>query len=124
YKLTSELSFSVDKIYREQRLQSLSGGEKIKIQLIKILMQDPDLLLLDEPSNDLDLQTVKWLEDFISKSPLAIIYVSHDEELLRKTATKIVHLELLHQRTKPRATVASLGYADYIEQRQNKFEHQ
>lgn len=124
YKLTSELSFSVDKIHSEQRLQSLSGGEKIKIQLIKILMQDPDLLLLDEPSNDLDLQTVKWLEDFISKSPLAIIYVSHDEELLRKTATKIVHLELLHQRTKPRATVASLGYADYIEQRQNKFEHQ
>ena len=124
YKLASVLGFSVEKMHSEQRLESLSGGEKIKVQLIKILMQYPDLLLLDEPSNDLDLRTVKWLEDFISKSPLAIVYVSHDEELLRKTATKIIHLELLHQRTKPRATVANLGYADYIEQRQNIFEHQ
>lgn len=124
YKLASELGFSVERIHSEQRLASLSGGEKIKVQLIKLLMQDPDLLLLDEPSNDLDLQTLKWLESFISKSPLAIIYVSHDEELLRKTATKIIHLELLHQRKKPRATVANLGYADYIEQRQNTFKHQ
>lgn len=124
YKLASDLSFSVEKMHSEQQLESLSGGEKIKVQLIKLLMQDPDLLLLDEPSNDLDLQTVKWLEAFISKSPLAIVYVSHDEELLRKTATKVIHLELLHQRTKPRAAVASLGYADYIEQRHNTFEHQ
>ena len=124
YKWASELGFSVDKMHSDQPLESLSGGEKIKIQLIKILMQEPDLLLLDEPSNDLDLQTLEWLEGFISKSPLAIVYVSHDEALLRKTATKIVHLELLHQRSMPRATVASLGYADYIEQRQNTFEHQ
>lgn len=124
YKLASELDFSVNKMHSEQPVQSLSGGEKIKIQLIKILMQNPDLLLLDEPSNDLDLQTVQWLEKFIANSSLAIIYVSHDEELLRKTATKIIHLELLHQRTKPRATVAHLAYEEYIEQRQSRFQHE
>lgn len=123
YKVAGELSFPVDRIHSEQRLQTLSGGEKIKVQLIKLLMQDPDLVLLDEPTNDLDLQTVRWLENFIKKSPLTIVYVSHDEELLENTATKIIHLELLHQRTKPRATVANLPYADYIEQREKRFQH-
>lgn len=124
YKLASELNFSVDKMHSPQIMQSLSGGEKIKVQLIKILMQDPDLLLLDEPTNDLDLNTMLWLENFIVGSPLTIVYVSHDEEFLKKTATKIIHLELLHQRTKPRATVENLRYIDYIEQRESKFQHE
>lgn len=124
YKIAGELNFPKDKIHSDQLLNSLSGGEKIKIQLIKLLIQEPDLLLLDEPTNDLDLQTVKWLEDFIAKSPLTIVFVSHDEMLLEKAATKIIHLELLHQRSQPRATVANLSYSDYIEQRQDKFEQQ
>jgi len=124
YKYAAELSFPNEKINSNQLLKTLSGGEKIKIQLLKLLMQDPDLLLLDEPTNDLDLHTVKWMEEFIKNSSLTIIYVSHDEELLSNTATKIIHLELLHQRTRPRSTVANLPYEEYTEQRQNKFIHQ
>ncbi|MEJ6951978.1 ATP-binding cassette domain-containing protein [Halanaerobiaceae bacterium ANBcell28] len=44
---------------------TLSGGEKIKLQLAKILLRKPDILLLEEPTNDIDLATLKWLENFI-----------------------------------------------------------
>lgn len=124
YKVAGELSFPQDKIHSNQLMSTLSGGEKIKIQLIKMLMQDPDLLLLDEPTNDLDSQTIHWLENFIINSSLTIVFVSHDETLLAKTATKVIHLELLQNRKTPRSTVANLPYKEYIEQRNKSFEHQ
>src|SRR5699024_1988749 len=82
YKVTGELSFTQDKIHSDQLMSTLLGGEKIKIQMVKMLMQDPDLLLLDEPTNDLDIQTIHWLENFIKNSSLTIVFVSHDETLL------------------------------------------
>lgn len=124
YKAAGELAFPPNKIHSDQLMGTLSGGEKIKIQLIKMLMQDPDLLLLDEPTNDLDIQTIEWLEDFIKNSPLTIVYISHDETLLSKTATKVIHLELLQHRQIPRATVANLPYKEYIAKREKSFEHQ
>ena len=68
YKVAGELSFPQDKIHSDQLMSTLSGGEKIKIQMVKMLMQDPDLLLLDEPTNDLDIQKIHWLENFIKNS--------------------------------------------------------
>lgn len=124
YKVAGELSFPQDKIHSDQLMSTLSGGEKIKIQLVKMLMQDPDLLLLDEPTNDLDIQTIHWLENFIKNSSLTIVFVSHDETLLTKAATKVIHLELLQHRKTPRSTVANLPYKEYIEQREKSFEHQ
>lgn len=94
YKIAGDVAFPQDKIHSNQRMNTLSGGEKIKIQLVKILMQDPDLLLLDEPTNDLDIQTIHWLENFIKNSSLTIVFVSYDETLLTKAATVYGNIEI------------------------------
>lgn len=107
-----------------QPMKSLSGGERIKLQLARILAQEPDVLLLDEPSNDLDLEALQWLEEFLISSPLAVLFVSHDETLLEKTANMVVHLEALRRKAAPRCTVSHVPYRDYVEARQAKFHHQ
>lgn len=124
YQTVTKMGFDPDRLTSSQLLRDLSGGEKVKIQLLKILAQNPDLLLLDEPSNDLDLQTVQWLEDFIKMSPLTILFISHDESLLKATATKVIQLELLRHKTIPVATVSSLSYEEYQNEKENKFETQ
>ncbi|MCP6347078.1 ATP-binding cassette domain-containing protein, partial [Klebsiella pneumoniae] len=68
YQLGNQLDFDVDRIYDQQLVGDLSGGERIKLQLIDLLMDEPDLLLMDEPSNDLDVETSLWLEKFIQQS--------------------------------------------------------
>lgn len=124
YQLVGQLGFDADRLTSSQLLGSLSGGEKIKVQLLKALSTDPDLLLLDEPSNDLDLDTVKWLEHFIKSTPLTIIFISHDESLLAATATKVIQIELLRHKTVPVATVSKLSYKEYIEQKEARYDHQ
>lgn len=124
YQLVGQLGFDADRLTSSQQLSSLSGGEKVKVQLLKALSTDPDLLLLDEPSNDLDLDTVQWLEHFIKSTPLTIIFISHDESLLAATATKVIQLELLQHKTIPVATVSNLSYKEYIEQKEAHYEQQ
>lgn len=108
----------------DQPMASLSGGEKIKLQLAVLLMEQPDVLLLDEPSNDLDLETLEWLEDFLQTCPQAVLYISHDETLLERTAEMVIHLELVQRKTMPRWTVTRLPYQDYVNQRLSKLAHQ
>lgn len=103
--------------YAEQRMGQLSGGEKVKIRMLRALCRKPDILLLDEPSNDLDLETLQWLEDFICGWKGGILYISHDETLLEHTANRILHLEQVRKKRKPRHTAAKQGYAEYVSER-------
>ena len=66
----------------ERVVHTLSGGEKVKVSILKLLLDEYDILLLDEPTNDLDIETLEWLEKFINETDKPIIYVSHDETLL------------------------------------------
>ena len=79
----------------EQTINTLSGGEKVKVSILKLLLNEYDILFLDEPTNDLDIETLEWLENFINNTNKPIIYISHDETLLSKTANIILHLELV-----------------------------
>lgn len=124
YQLVGPIGFEAERLTSSQKLVSLSGGEKIKIQLLKALATNPDLILLDEPSNDLDLPTIEWLEYFIQSTPLTVLYISHDEALLKATATKIIQLELLQQKSLPVSSVESLTYQEYIEQKQARYNQQ
>ena len=117
YNIASQLAFDPDRLTSTQILANLSGGERIKVQLIKILAKHPDLLLLDEPSNDLDLDAIYWLEHFIRSSSLTILFISHDEALLKQTASRILHIELLRHKTIPLTTVANLDYTTYVQLR-------
>ena len=103
---------------------TLSGGERVKLRLALLLLDAPDVLLLDEPSNDLDLRTLDWLEAFLLSCKVPVLYISHDEILLERTANAIIHLERLCRRTVPRCTVARMGYTQYVEQREAGFAHQ
>ncbi|MFS9438015.1 ATP-binding cassette domain-containing protein [Streptococcus sobrinus] len=120
YQLATTLHFDSQRFADvDQTVAQLSGGEKIKLQLLKLLAQQPDLLLLDEPSSDLDMETMNWLEKFIAESPLTIIFISHDETLLSKTATHIIHLEQVKKGNQARSTSKALDYKTYINQRQD-----
>lgn len=113
-----------DFYYLEQKIGSLSGGEKVKLQLMALLIEKPNVLLLDEPSNDIDIETLEWLEKFINNSSVPVIFVSHDETLIENTANVIIHIEQVRRKTVPRVTVARLSYADYISERSGRLEKQ
>jgi len=118
------LKLTVELFYSEQKMGELSGGEKIKLQLARLLLMQPDVLLLDEPSNDLDIASLHWLEEFINGAKLPVLYISHDETLLENTANKIVHLEQLKRKQECKYTVEKAGYRDYVDRRSSGFAHQ
>lgn len=108
----------------EQKINTLSGGEKVKISILKLLINEYDILFLDEPTNDLDIETLEWLETFINNTNKPIIYVSHDETLLSNTANMILHLEQIMKKTDCRHTLLKIDYDTYVEQRLRKIEKQ
>lgn len=118
------LHIPVALLYSEQRMDTLSGGEKIKVCMLRILCRKPDVLLLDEPSNDIDLKTLLWLEEFILDWKGPLLYISHDETLLERTANKIIHLEQIQRKKKARHTVKSLDYETYVKQRMGGLQKQ
>lgn len=104
-------------LFSQRKLSSFSGGEKVKIRIAKILFSRPTILLLDEPTNDLDLPSLQWMEGFIKDTPLPVLFVSHDETLLSRTANRIIHLEQIAKKKEAKFTIAGLGYEDYIQMR-------
>ena len=122
--LASRLGLPADVFYSEQTMGSFSGGERVKLQIARLMMGDPELLLLDEPTNDLDGDTIAWLTEFLKTCSLAVLFVSHDEMLLAKTATGIILLERLRRRQVPRASVQRQGYEEFVKSRADLFAHQ
>ena len=98
----------------QRPLGSFSGGERVKLRLARVLAAEPDVLLLDEPTNDLDLSALEWLEDFLLGCGKPALFVSHDEALLERCSTMVLHLELLRRKTLPRSTVSRLPYGEYV----------
>lgn len=123
-EIASKLHIPVEFFYGEQKMGTLSGGERVKAQMARLLIGQPTVLLLDEPSNDIDIDTLEWLEEFIKKTPQAVLFISHDETLIERTANMVIHLEQLCRKTKSRYTVANMKYEDYLKSRSMNFENQ
>jgi len=115
--ILSKMNLRDDFLECNQLMRTLSGGEKIKIQLAKIIYHKPDILFLDEPTNDLDIDTLEWLEEFLLDLETAVVFISHDETLLSRVANQIIHIEQLKKKTKPLIRKEALGYREYIEKR-------
>ena len=96
-----EMDVDVDKICnglgitRDQRLQlfdSLSGGEKTRVNLARLLLEKTDILLLDEPTNHLDLRSVEWLEGYIKAFKGTVLTISHDRYFLDRVADRVIEI--------------------------------
>jgi ATP-binding cassette, subfamily F, member 3 len=81
-----------DEEAQQRPLESFSGGWRMRVALAALLFSQPDLLLLDEPSNHLDLEAVLWLEDFLKSYPATILLVSHERDFLNNVVDHILHL--------------------------------
>ena len=117
YRLAEELHFDSDRFASDQEIGSLSGGEALKIQLIHEFAKPFEILFLDEPSNDLDIEMVDWLKKQIHKTRQTVIFISHDEDFLSQTANTIIHLRLVKHRKEAETLVEHLDYDSYSDQR-------
>ena len=100
--------------------EKLSGGEIAKKILTPIMSSDADLFILDEPTNNLDFDGLKMLENFINKSARAFLIVSHDRAFLDKIVTKIVEIDIITKSS----FIYEGNYSNYTEQRKAKIERQ
>jgi len=94
--MLSRFSLRPDAVFAD-----LSGGLRRKVMLARAVVSDPHLLLLDEPTNHLDIEAIAWLEQFLSAAAPALCFVTHDRSLLRRLATRIVHLDRGRARSFP-----------------------
>lgn len=123
-RLAKDFDVPNDFFYEDQRMGTLSGGEKVKAQLMRLLMTEPTVLLLDEPSNDIDIGMLEQLEKLIAGWPWIVLFISHDETLIERTANTVIHMERLRRKTVGRCGVAHMSYQEYREERLVKFENQ
>ncbi len=77
----------------EQKVSTLSGGQKKRLALANALLNKPDLLIMDEPTNHLDLDMIEWLENFFSKESITLFMVTHDRYFLERVCNEMVELE-------------------------------
>jgi ATP-binding cassette subfamily F protein 3 len=98
----------------DQEVGTLSGGEKKLVNLARILIKMPDLLLLDEPDNHLDLEAKAWLEQYIQSYAGTVLIISHDRQLLDRAVKKIFELE------DGKISVYAGNYSYYFEERQRR----
>ncbi len=97
----------------DQPLRTLSGGQRRRIELARILFAGPDTMLLDEPTNHLDADSVAWLRSYLAGFPGGLLVISHDVDLLDYTVNKVLHLDA--QRTA--LDTYAMGWRRYLQQR-------
>ena len=122
-----EMDVDVDKICNglgitpEQRIQefdSLSGGEKTRVNLARLLLEKTDILLLDEPTNHLDLRSVEWLEGYINAFKGTVLAISHDRYFIDQVADRVIEIVDGH------AEFYSGNYSFYMDEKQARFDLQ
>lgn len=103
------LGFTEDEFSKQ--ICTLSGGQKTRVALGKLLLSEPDILLLDEPINHLDLHSISWLESYLLSYKKAVLIVAHDRYFLNRVASKIIELD--------NGTISSFSgnYSDYAEKK-------
>jgi ATPase subunit of ABC transporter with duplicated ATPase domains len=111
---TIAASLGLDDRVLGQELGTLSGGQRRRIELARILFSDADTLLLDEPTNHLDADSITWLRNFLADFSGGIVVISHDVELLNQVVNKVLHLDA----NRGEVDVYNMGWKRYLEQRE------
>ena len=102
----------------EKPTSTFSGGWRMRIELAKLLLRRPSLFLLDEPTNHLDIESIQWLEEYLSAYPGAVVLISHDRAFLDNVTTRTVELTL------GRAVDYKVSYSKYVELRRERRQQQ
>jgi len=102
----------------DRPLETFSGGQQSRLMLAKLLLAAPDVMLLDEPSNHLDIDATRWLEEYLVKQPEAMLIVSHDRYFLDRVVTKVFEM------SSNRLTAYPGNYQAYWRLRQERYEQQ
>src|SRR5574344_549512 len=105
----------------EKTIAEFSGGEIVRLALAKLSLRSYRSFLLDEPSNDLDLESLSLLRDFLLSVSAPVLFVSHDERLISSCATGILHLEQVKRKSEMQVTFARIPYEEYKTMRQDLF---
>ena len=103
-----------DEPVQNRPLEEFSGGWRMRVALAAVLFSEPDLLMLDEPTNYLDLEGVLWLTEYLKTCPATIVVISHDRDLLDDVARQILHLD------RGKLTLWTGGYSDFERQRREQ----
>ena len=103
---------------RSQLFDSLSGGEKTRVNLARLLLEKTDILLLDEPTNHLDLNSVEWLEGYINTFKGTVLAISHDRYFIDQVADRVIEI------TEGHAEFYSGNYSFYMDEKQARFDLQ
>ena len=101
-----------------QPTSNFSGGWRMRIELAKILLQKPDLILLDEPTNHIDIESVMWLEDFLINKAKAVVVISHDKAFIDNITNRTIEL------TMGRIYDYKANYSHYLQLREERRTHQ
>ena len=103
---------------RQQEFDSLSGGEKTRVNLARLLLEKTDILLLDEPTNHLDLRSVEWLESYVNTFKGTVVVISHDRYFIDRVAQRVIEI------TDGHAEFYSGNYTFYMDEKQARFDLQ
>lgn len=119
YNFTYKVEKSIKDINLKKDINSkismLSGGEKIKLLIIELVLQNADFLLLDEPTNNLDANTIGFLKDFLKNSKRKMIIISHDEDFLDEIINRVFYLE------DGKLSIFNMNYSEYLKQKENEY---
>ena len=113
-KIANGLSISQEQ--RQQLFDSLSGGEKTRVNLGRLILEDTDILLLDEPTNHLDLHATEWLEEYIRGFRGTVVAISHDRYFLDRVVTRVIEIE------NGRAEFYSGNYSFYAVEKERRYQ--
>ena len=113
-KIANGLSISDEQ--RKQLFDSLSGGEKTRVNLGRLILEDTDILLLDEPTNHLDLHATEWLEEYIRGFRGTVVAISHDRYFLDRIVTRVIEIE------GGKAEFYSGNYSFYAVEKERRFQ--
>ncbi len=119
WELENELEIAMDALRcppADQKVETLSGGEKRRVALCRLLIQEPDILLLDEPTNHLDAESVQWLEQHLQQYKGTVIAVTHDRYFLDNVAGWILELDRGH------GIPFQGNYTSWLEQKRERLE--